>query len=93
MLSSDESCPLLCDEPAIESQTTTTRTKYTPLPRSQLATLCFVRLADPVAFSQPFPYVNQFISDLHVTPDPSRIGFYSGLVVRSVLQYLIPVGC
>lgn len=35
-----------------------------------------------MAFSQIFPYVNEFMSDLHLTDDPSQIGNYSGLVVR-----------
>lgn len=30
---------------------------------------------------QIFPYINEFLSDLHVTADPKKIGFYSGLVV------------
>ncbi|KAF8558452.1 MFS general substrate transporter [Imleria badia] len=51
-----------------------------PLLESQLAALCIVRLVEPVAFTQLFPYVNEFMSDLHLTDDPSRVGFYSGLV-------------
>lgn len=45
--------------------------------------LCTVRITEPIAFTQIFPYINDFMSDLHVTNDPKRIGFYSGLVVRS----------
>jgi hypothetical protein len=78
-LTYDESCPLLCDQPVLESQAP--RAKYTLVPKSQLAALCFIRLADPIAFTQLFPYVNEFISDLHIIDDPSKIGFYSGLVV------------
>ncbi|EIW85420.1 MFS general substrate transporter [Coniophora puteana RWD-64-598 SS2] len=54
--------------------------RVTPIPVGQLLALCIVRLADPIVFTQLFPYVNEFMSDLHVTDDPSRIGFYSGLV-------------
>ncbi|KAI6126249.1 major facilitator superfamily domain-containing protein [Pisolithus croceorrhizus] len=61
----------------------TSKTSPTPLPVGQLAALCAVRLVDPIAFSQLFPYVNDFINDLHLTNDPSRIGFYSGLVESS----------
>lgn len=43
--------------------------------------LCAVRMAEPIAFSQIFPYINEFMNDLHLTDDPKRIGFYSGLVV------------
>ncbi|KAL0947387.1 hypothetical protein HGRIS_013502 [Hohenbuehelia grisea] len=52
----------------------------TPLPRVQLAVLCALRMLDPLSFSQIFPYINDFMADLHLTEDPSQIGFYSGLV-------------
>ncbi|KAF9239644.1 major facilitator superfamily domain-containing protein [Melanogaster broomeanus] len=74
----DETCPLLRDRD-VEGQLPL-KPKPTPLPKGQLAALCTVRLVDPIAFTQLFPYVNQFMSDLHLTDDPSRIGFYSGLV-------------
>ncbi|KAH7929785.1 MFS general substrate transporter [Leucogyrophana mollusca] len=74
----DESCPLL-GESNVESQKAE-KPKPTPLPKGQLAALCTVRLVDPIAFTQLFPYVNEFMNDLHLTDDPSKIGFYSGLV-------------
>ncbi|KAH7909720.1 major facilitator superfamily domain-containing protein [Hygrophoropsis aurantiaca] len=74
----DESCPLL-GEAGIESQKAE-KPKPTPLPKGQLAALCTVRIVDPIAFTQLFPYVNEFMNDLHLTDDPSKIGFYSGLV-------------
>ncbi|KAI6043088.1 major facilitator superfamily domain-containing protein [Pisolithus marmoratus] len=77
----DEADPFLPDSHA-ESQTPS-KTLPTPLPIGQLAALCTVRLVDPIVFTQLFPYVNDFISDLHLTDDPSRIGFYSGLVESS----------
>lgn len=52
----------------------------TPLPVFQLAVLCLVRLAEPIAYTQIFPYVNAMIEELHVTGNPADIGFYSGLV-------------
>ncbi|KAG1882948.1 major facilitator superfamily domain-containing protein [Suillus subluteus] len=74
----DETCPLLhAHNP--EAQIAE-KPKYTPLPKGQLAALCIVRLVDPIAFTQLFPYVNEFMNDLHLTDDPSKIGFYSGLV-------------
>ncbi|KDQ14707.1 hypothetical protein BOTBODRAFT_32469 [Botryobasidium botryosum FD-172 SS1] len=54
--------------------------KATPLPLLQLTILCLARLAEPIAYTQIFPYINQMMEDLHVTDDPSQIGFYSGLV-------------
>ena len=78
--SDDDTCPLLFDEPALEAQEDEKIT-LTPVPKAQLAALCSFRLADPVAFTQIFPYINEFMNDLHVTDDPSQIGFYSGVVV------------
>lgn len=51
-----------------------------PLPKVQLGVLCFLRMLDPMSYTQIFPYINQFMSDLGVAKDPSQIGFYSGLV-------------
>lgn len=73
----DETCPLL------ESQVLA-KPAPTPIPKGQLAALCTVRIVEPIAFTQLFPYVNEFMIDLHLTDDPSRVGFYSGLVVRCV---------
>lgn len=36
---------------------------------------------DQVAFSLIFPFISQFIEDLKVTDDPSRIGYYAGIIV------------
>lgn len=73
---SDETRPLLSRD-ADDTQ----EIKYTPLPKIQLSILCYLRLLDPLNFSQIFPYVNQFMANLHPTADPSQIGYYSGLVV------------
>ncbi|KAG1759337.1 hypothetical protein EDD22DRAFT_782666, partial [Suillus occidentalis] len=66
--------------------------KSTPVPKGQLAAFCVIRLVEPIAFTQLIPYVNEFMNDLHLTDDPSKMGFYSGLVVhvigrRSVLFF------
>lgn len=77
----DETCPLLrTSNPHTTEAQIAEKPKPTPLPKGQLAALCVVRLVDPIAFTQVFPYVNEFMSDLHLTDDPSKIGFYSGLV-------------
>lgn len=77
----DETCPLLrtSNVDTAEAQIAE-KPKPTPLPKGQLAALCVVRLVEPIAFTQLFPYVNEFMNDLHLTDDPSKIGFYSGLV-------------
>ncbi|KAI0689432.1 MFS general substrate transporter [Cytidiella melzeri] len=55
----------------------------TPIPKAQLATLCVVRLVDPIMFTQIFPYVNEMMDHLHLTEDRSKTGLYSGLVESS----------
>ncbi len=83
---SDERRPLLGDDlEAKLTTTTTTTTTTTPLPLRQLTILCMLRVLDPLAFSQIFPYINNFMEDLRLTDDPSRVGFYSGLVVCVML--------
>ncbi|KIM77976.1 hypothetical protein PILCRDRAFT_794993 [Piloderma croceum F 1598] len=83
----DETQLLLSDN-SLKSQQTV-KTKATPLPLVQLGVLCSVGITDPIAFSQIFPYINNFISSLHVTDDPKRIGFYSGLEsVHAIFQLL-----
>ncbi|KAG8990016.1 hypothetical protein FRB94_013823 [Tulasnella sp. JGI-2019a] len=64
-----EEQPLLCN-----------KRKRTPLPKRQLAIICLCRLAEPIAYSQIFPYINQMVEELHVTKKSADIGFYSGLV-------------
>ena len=59
------------------------RPPMTPLPKVQFAVLCYLRVLDPLNFSQIFPYVNAFITTLHMTEDPSKIGIYSGIAVRA----------
>ncbi|KAG1749005.1 major facilitator superfamily domain-containing protein [Suillus paluster] len=77
----DETSPLLRTSNANSAEAQIAeKPKPTPLPKGQLAALCAVRLVEPIAFTQLFPYVNEFMSDLHLTDDPSKIGFYSGLV-------------
>ncbi|KAG9006934.1 hypothetical protein FRB94_014769 [Tulasnella sp. JGI-2019a] len=54
--------------------------KRTPLPKKQLAIICLCRLAEPIAYTQIFPYINQMVEELRVTENRADIGFYSGLV-------------
>ena len=53
-----------------------------PLPTIQLAVLCLIRLADPIAFTQLFPYVNEMVVRFGIA-EPAGTGFYSGVVVRA----------
>ncbi|KAF9483848.1 major facilitator superfamily multidrug-resistance, DHA1 sub-family [Pholiota conissans] len=65
--------------------------KTTPIPKIQFTILCLLRPLDPMSFTQIFPYINEFMSDLRVTGDPSRIGFYSGLVSSFAFSQLLAV--
>ncbi|POY73727.1 hypothetical protein BMF94_3265 [Rhodotorula taiwanensis] len=65
------------DDDAVEAVEVKART---PLPLKQTLVLCLMRFAEPVAFSIIFPFINRFIEDLHVTDDPSRIGYYAGII-------------
>ncbi|QRV90136.1 major facilitator superfamily transporter [Ceratobasidium sp. AG-Ba] len=52
----------------------------TPIPKLQLLTVCVSRIAEPLAYSQIFPYVNQMVWELGVTDNPKKVGFYSGII-------------
>ncbi|KAG8737783.1 hypothetical protein FRC10_007810 [Ceratobasidium sp. 414] len=52
----------------------------TPVPKLQLLSVCVSRVAEPIAYSQIFPYVNQMVWELGVTDNPKKIGFYSGII-------------
>ncbi|KAI0831192.1 MFS general substrate transporter [Trametes gibbosa] len=73
----------LADDSALENQKSAPSGNPTPIPKAKLATLCAVRLVDPIAFTQIFPYVNEMMEHINVTSDHSKIGFYSGVVESS----------
>ncbi|KAI0664917.1 MFS general substrate transporter [Cubamyces menziesii] len=87
----------LGDDSALEKQSSAAPTarsdRTTPIPKAQLATLCAVRLVDPIAFTQIFPYVNEMMERLHLTQDHSKIGFYSGLVEGVVVDRVFVGTC
>ncbi|KAF8590442.1 MFS general substrate transporter [Ramaria rubella] len=67
----------------------------TPIPKLQLAVLCLARFADPITFTQIFPYVNEMIEDIGIANTPSQVGFYSGIVesVFAISQLLAILPC
>ena len=69
--------------------------KTTPVPKLQLATLCLIRMLEPIGFTQLFPYVNEMVVKLNIVEDPSKAGFVSGLVVSNWLsmRWVPPSGC
>jgi len=82
----NESTALLsnADQNVVESQLSKPP-KMTPVPKLQLATLCLVRLLEPIGFTQLFPYINEMLVNLDMIDDPSKVGFVSGLVVSNEL--------
>lgn len=81
----DETCPLLRDPESAQTH----RSHRSTLPTRQLSILCAIRLADPVAFTQIFPYVNEMMERFGVA-EPSKTGFYSGMVVS--VSYMLLSG-
>ena len=77
-VAANESTPLLLDG---DEEAPNTRQIQTPLPKVQLGAVIAVRIVDPIAYQQIFPYINQLLVDLRIA-EPERVGFYSGLVVR-----------
>lgn len=78
---------LVADTENAVIDTNTPAAYKTPIPKLQLGILCAIRLMDPVTFTQIFPYVNELLARLNLVKDPSRIGFYSGLVVMPRFSY------
>ncbi|KAF5367225.1 hypothetical protein D9757_012229 [Collybiopsis confluens] len=86
----NESTPLLAEARNDPEDPESLVHEATPLPLFQLCIVCFIRLMDPIAFTQISPYINNFIIFLHLTDDPSKTGFYSGLLdsTFAVAQFL-----
>lgn len=51
-----------------------------PLPKAQIALLCYTRLVEPIAFFSIFPFINKMIQETGNLKE-SDVGFYSGLIV------------
>ncbi|KAF8551949.1 MFS general substrate transporter [Imleria badia] len=75
----NESTRLLPGDEESSSRTPSPRQAQTPLPKAQLGALIAVRIVDPIAYQQIFPYINQLLADMRIA-EPERVGFYSGLV-------------
>ncbi|KAK1768433.1 MFS general substrate transporter [Phialemonium atrogriseum] len=50
-----------------------------PLPRLQIALLCYARVVEPVAFFCIFPFINQMVQE-NGNLDDADVGFYSGVI-------------
>lgn len=78
-----ESTRLLPDAERGDSTVPTRARGSTPLPKAKLAALVAVRIVDPIAYTQIFPYINQLLVDLHIAA-PEQVGFYSGFIVSTI---------
>ncbi|EJT99758.1 MFS general substrate transporter [Dacryopinax primogenitus] len=52
----------------------------TPLPKFQLLVLCIIMLAEPVSYTQLFPYVNDMCYKLGWAASEKEVGHISGLI-------------
>lgn len=75
-----DSAATLVDDSWHDDPETGKSARRSPLNMLQLLTLCAVRIVEPIAFTQIFPYVNDMMASFRLTADPSKIGFYSGSV-------------
>ncbi|KAG2153126.1 MFS general substrate transporter [Suillus bovinus] len=57
------------------------RKPATPLPRLQIGVLMMLELAESIALTSIYPYINQFIRELDITGgDDAAVGYYVGLI-------------
>ncbi|KAG1822968.1 major facilitator superfamily domain-containing protein [Suillus subaureus] len=53
----------------------------TPLPKLQIGILITLQLAEPIASTSIFPYINQLISELGITGgNDAAVGYYAGII-------------
>lgn len=54
----------------------------TPLPKLQIGILITLQLAEPIASTSIFPYINQLVRELGITGgDDAAVGYYAGMIV------------
>jgi len=89
--SADEATPLLLasgagvtsqsnEEPLLDSTPPNPEDDDTPLPKVQIALLCYARVVEPIAFFSIFPFINKMIYETG-NVEEADVGFYSGLIV------------
>ncbi|GAA6004980.1 hypothetical protein JCM11491_002297 [Sporobolomyces phaffii] len=67
-------------DPLLPADSSPPRKVATPLPTAQVLVLCLMRFGEPIAFTVIFPFVARFLEDLRVTDDPSKIGYFAGII-------------
>ncbi|EJD05439.1 MFS general substrate transporter [Fomitiporia mediterranea MF3/22] len=68
------------DDETVEEAAPQNKRDVTPLPARQISLLCLMRMANPIAYSQIFPYINEMMEDIGVVDHVAQVGYYSGLV-------------
>ncbi|EGF99297.1 uncharacterized protein MELLADRAFT_94767 [Melampsora larici-populina 98AG31] len=63
-----------------DSARNTLSRQRTPLPVKQLLVLCIMRLTEPISYTLIFPFINQMLEEMKVSPDPKQIGYYAGVI-------------
>ncbi|KAG1774828.1 major facilitator superfamily domain-containing protein [Suillus placidus] len=59
----------------------TSKKPKTPLPKRQIGILMALQLAEPIASTSIFPYINQLISELGITGgNDAAVGYYAGII-------------
>ncbi|KAH9810161.1 major facilitator superfamily domain-containing protein [Melampsora americana] len=75
----DERSPLVSIARNNSTRNTSSRQR-TPLPVKQLLVLCIMRLTEPISYTLIFPFINQMLEEMKVSPDPKQIGYYAGVI-------------
>ena len=52
----------------------------TPLPKLQIALLCYARVVEPIAYFSIFPFINEMVQ-VTGNLDEADVGFYTGVIV------------
>ena len=62
----------------------------TPLPRLQIALLCYARIVDPIAYFSIFPFINEMVKVVGGIEE-ANVGFYTGLIVSFPLSFYVEI--
>ena len=57
----------------------------TPLPKLQIALLCYARVVEPIAYFSIFPFINEMVQVVG-NLDEGDVGFYTGVIVRTIMK-------
>jgi hypothetical protein len=95
----DETTPLLVasgatpaaqsnEESLVRGSRTDSEDDDKPLPKMQIALLCYARLVEPIAFFSIFPFINKMIWETGNLAE-ADVGFYTGLIVSGNIKCVL----